>query len=448
MNQPEIVRCLEKLIPSITASKDPEGVMLKYARDQRLSCAVLEKLAQTYNIAKTLNFMDKSADRTGSFSVLDPGPLLQKYSAYAPPVSAKRDDASEWFDVREKCASARVPSPAELEEMSKAASAESDITLLHDSAAAEYRKQANARLDGETLEQIAFDHEQFALTKLAMIRGAIAEGVFDYSTLDHDLRDMRGDSAADRIHALPMFAKLAAAPHKPRLGRDRTGYALTAIAALEDLDIAREATKMAADGVRFDNSVRDVSGVPDEADGIVSPKVPRSEESPKPAKAPAGPKYPSGEGDKKSPVRDAVLDTIKRVLQKDTYGATFSPYTGVKALADETKPGESHRTRMLHEQEETLDDDAGMMHLQRFMASDPVISKHDPSEVVALYNSIKSSDPKLTRDPSGLKFTLREALQYGSMPLHTTKELLTVSDLRGKATKNHLGNTETLATKF
>ena len=46
--------------------------------------------------------------------------------------------------------------------------------------------------------------------------------------------------------------------------------------------------------------------------------------------------------------------------------------------------------------------------------------------VADLANSIRNTNPQAALDLNYLKFTLREAIQYGALPHHTTKDLISM----------------------
>ena len=59
-------------------------VFLKFANEKNLAPALLEKLGQVYNTAKTVNYLDKSAAKRGSsFEILDVSDMLETYSKEA-----------------------------------------------------------------------------------------------------------------------------------------------------------------------------------------------------------------------------------------------------------------------------------------------------------------------------------------------------------------------------
>lgn len=110
MNHQTIIEQLSNLAPKLKEASCPEDVLVKYATDRNLSAAQLERIGQVYNIAKTLNFMDKAANRGDSFRVLDTEDMLTKFTKFKPTQpdtkSADTSDWNSWFDYPTKAASA------------------------------------------------------------------------------------------------------------------------------------------------------------------------------------------------------------------------------------------------------------------------------------------------------------------------------------------------------
>lgn len=100
MNHQAIIDQLSALAPQLKAAESPESVLVKYASDRNLSAAQLERIGQVYNIAKTLNFMDKSANRGDSFKVLDNAKMLADYTKHKPRTENKEANTGwgDWFD--------------------------------------------------------------------------------------------------------------------------------------------------------------------------------------------------------------------------------------------------------------------------------------------------------------------------------------------------------------
>lgn len=71
--------------------------------------------------------------------------------------------------------------------------------------------------------------------------------------------------------------------------------------------------------------------------------------------------------------------------------------------------------------------------LQQLMLSDDVISEADPAEVRELFNTLASVSPSLATDPGKMGPALKEALQYGSVPVNILSD---VSKLEGQLLSN------------
>jgi hypothetical protein len=102
MNHQAIIEQLSVLAPKLKAAESPEAVLVKYASDRNLSPAQLERIGQVYNIAKTLNFMDKSANRGDSFRVLDTNKMMSDFTSFKPKQekeATNNTDWNNWFDA-------------------------------------------------------------------------------------------------------------------------------------------------------------------------------------------------------------------------------------------------------------------------------------------------------------------------------------------------------------
>jgi hypothetical protein len=104
MNHQAIIEQLSVLAPQLKAAESPEAVLVKYANARNLSPAQLERIGQVYNIAKTLNFMDKSANRGDSFCVLDTQKMMRDFTAFQPAQQKEAEASSNagwgnWFDA-------------------------------------------------------------------------------------------------------------------------------------------------------------------------------------------------------------------------------------------------------------------------------------------------------------------------------------------------------------
>jgi hypothetical protein len=96
MNHQAIIEQLSVLAPKLKVAESPEAVLVKYASDRNLSPAQLERVGQVYNIAKTLNFMDKSANRGDSFRVLDTQKMMSDFTSFRPKQEKEATNSHEW----------------------------------------------------------------------------------------------------------------------------------------------------------------------------------------------------------------------------------------------------------------------------------------------------------------------------------------------------------------
>ena len=86
IDQNTIITMLNDVVPQMQKSKDPEQTLLKYAQDQNLPPAVLERMCHAFNQLKTNCYMDKadSMEKRGSqFSLINAPELIEKYTKFA-----------------------------------------------------------------------------------------------------------------------------------------------------------------------------------------------------------------------------------------------------------------------------------------------------------------------------------------------------------------------------
>jgi len=89
MQYGEVVQTVNNLVPEMARTGDPEGVLLKYARDNSLAPAVLERMGNAFNLGTALQGM-LGPDRGASVPLLDLEAMGQKYAAWAPPAEAPK----------------------------------------------------------------------------------------------------------------------------------------------------------------------------------------------------------------------------------------------------------------------------------------------------------------------------------------------------------------------
>ena len=83
--------------------------------------------------------------------------------------------------------------------------------------------------------------------------------------------------------------------------------------------------------------------------------------------------------------------------------------------------------------------------LQQLMLTDDVISEADPEEVQSLFKTLADISPTLATDPGKMGPALKEALQYGSVPINILSD---VSKLEGQLLKNDLDRSNVERNKY
>ena len=84
MTHSKAVTILDELVPSINSTGDPASVFIKYAQDNNLAPAELERLCQLFNTAKSVTHMQKSASRGSSYTILPVSEIVEQYTTYTP----------------------------------------------------------------------------------------------------------------------------------------------------------------------------------------------------------------------------------------------------------------------------------------------------------------------------------------------------------------------------
>ena len=477
MNQMEILRRLDTIIPEITRTKDPEGVMLKYASKENFAPAHLEKLGHVFNAAKTMAFMDKSKDRGGSFNLVDVPEMVSKYTQPLSKNSSVSREATLVATTHVKSASAarefaRVPNFMKLhlknDVIVKEASQPVDEVRLKKEAAI---KKANSESEQEMLGVMALEADENYAVVMDKLAAALYQRDISFAKVEHDVIDLYGEggikSANDCSRYLTgkKFKHNRAENHKPsRLPYDSTGlaemfkeaseiadfkcsivkYANTLVeepevGKSEETRIIPVGTKSKGGGDPSEDQVGGApkGGNPTEAQENGQPRTPKDFSG----------KQDSGKKEENPYNAKSIVDAVRQGLKDRREGAPKRPDSGVhpvsmttgflgKTLADLMGPKKNHTQRKV---DEAHDDAKFSTTLQRLIVTDPIISEHDPEDVASLASSIRAVAPDGARDPNYLRFALREALQYGALPSHTYKDM---ADAQGKIDTSHKIRTE------
>lgn len=111
---------------------------------------------------------------------------------------------------------------------------------------------------------------------------------------------------------------------------------------------------------------------------------------------------------------DSIANTLNRPHARDSTNSVVDTYNLLMGGRLNDKARKVSDSVMRLRQQITL---------TRLMKSDEIISRAKPGEVVALFNSIRNSNPAAATDVNITKLLLREALTHQGMPLNAVKTL-------------------------
>jgi len=91
MTQYEAIVSIQELLPLMREARDPGQVLTKYARENQLSGAQLEKLAHVYNTQLHVTHLEKCAahEKGADLELLDPVQLVRQFHQYEAPPDAQ-----------------------------------------------------------------------------------------------------------------------------------------------------------------------------------------------------------------------------------------------------------------------------------------------------------------------------------------------------------------------
>jgi gas vesicle protein len=471
MRHDQAIAAVEKLLPSLNTATDPGDVLIKYARAEKLTLAQLEKLAHVYNTAKTLNVMQKNADRGASFDLLDPSAVMSRYLD-APATSAmepvKSGAEMEWiFEDGDKdtevvkLAAHGFQAPAEdIEDLWGEPADEVVKSAADDQRALEHAFEVATR-NLETAEQVAFDALEDARNLYNKVATALVYGdIEDYSDVEHDLARQRDGETA--LTYSRMFLKGAGLEKEASWdGHKRRNLALpssepwlhTLLDAADHMRAAQQAQLVVAEMRKEAESSAAVLDAPfkpaqmrkseektdawkkkqDELDNThdyskrekLKPEVARLKTDQEntvtelqrenrsvftPKEVPGG-DITSFVGDIIKQLEDRNGDTVSRmgdVMEKHV--------PKIPELMETVRPSTNKKQQQIDTG--VLDTRMSAM-LQRLMLTDPIISNADPNKVVSLATTLQGNAEDVSRDINLLRFALREGLQYDAVPPHT-----------------------------
>lgn len=445
------IKVIERLAPEINSSQDPKGTLIKFAKDNNLSPAELERLGQVFNSAKTLSHLEKSANRGDSYELLDVEDLVSAFTAHdTPTVIEKKASSGIKFG-------GALPNLFTVETLEKQAS----NVELHPVAEAIFRNQR---------EKEATELKGFVSDIPATIHDLKTEVVKMANNIVRDLYLSNKDAKA-------VFTKLA---EDSQASVDQNKDALEflckkAFTYFGDVKIDFE--KVASRKVVTDTTglltkveeMQDMINVMYDLDGILKKadmfnRIRTPEEQAEMENIEVGNKVEadlSGEpqtdttidppiNPPTSNVNDSVLEYLmskqKEELPKQSPPADLKALDNIKSFVDNlyaNKVKELYNVKPTERGYVNAGVDKAISSIEtaaviQELMQDPIISAHTPSSVVSIYNSLAQVNPSMMRDKNVAKFALREALQYEGVTPHTYGQMMEIDKDKSDIAKNEL----------
>ncbi len=444
----EVISWLEDVLPEIKRTQDPEGAILKFAESRNLAPALLEKLAQVYNSAKTLNFLEKSADRGASFHVVDADALLKRYTSDTP---KQASEFSEWIDTPSIKSAALTYSVADRFPRESALRFETEPTVAPVmSKLAERNEFETARRNQETYEQVMFDLGEDVYVKSARIAETIRTlPEFDFEGFEAGALLITESGIKEAATEVSKRLAKKHYQHKRAHGPGDAAFSprdLELLESVKELQTAidthafagtrkDEFCKWAAKGPVDENGSYLYSYDLDEYGNQVKidnrtntgvqrtgTRNQRTEAEPAPEDKPEGGSETKPESKKERPKSEWLADTFKAVPK-----SPFQTTNLIRGLALDALP-----TRNVGQEniDREFEDTQTQVVLERLMLTDPILGDADPHVVLSLANSIREQSPHIAKDINAMRFALREAVQYNSLPTHTVKDLTGIEKTR------------------
>lgn len=464
MQYPEVVSTVHSLLPEMATSPEPGDVLVKYASANNLTPAVLERMCQVYNQGAALQGM-LGPDRGASVPLIDSEATLRKYAAWepkkayaAPPAPARRThvpnvtamllgqaapeaDFSDPDDVT-KAASAPV-----LEEEDPDYSAD-EWQALTDNAVSLLDKSASA-LGAVLREQGLIEAGRGGSVDC---RAAEADAIRARGDMGKAAFDWFSNWTAKRW-GIPCLRAEDALVGQYKLAADWSGALTEATLLVDCYDTlvkcaAKVEKKKQRKAPQTGGSPGDQGAPRNPPQEGGTPGTPGKEQ-----REPAQPggssgrqpdKYeqtyvygpaekPKSEGKQETPIADGVSEIAKRVA-----GLLSKPTDRLAGHLDSwmNTPRENKAQRRVDTGVASVMQENNLMRLRLV---DPVISKADPEEVAAIFETIRRGSDDVANDINLLRFQMREALQYGGVPPEGYKQLLSIAELRDGHTKSVRG---------
>lgn len=492
MTHQKILETLDELMPEIASTKNPEGVLLKFAKTNNLYPTQVQKLGHAFNQCKTLVGLQKQANRGDSFSLLDVPKMLEKYSTYTPSdvLTNKEKKVHNKVNKITKSASEqdmpfeRLPMPDFLEQL-KYKGAEIDTNNT-----AEYDLSKSSGNFDITFSKSASENTQDPIYVLKEAAESLKEAIHNAGVITSTIEQSIVEKCASIVSVLrrkgPQAWSDIVEDSVYRFGAEKVASTIDTIENYLEVNRIPYTTVDLTKKAYSNNLVKDrhnVFGVISDITELVSMHKEASSEkcslnaellqirnsikniltkeaaNHTPAGSPSNPPPPKkpkdilptleslienpdtdvsywrsndkGLSDAAAPLLNNTVQAVggaKQVLVDQPMKAIddFEHYSGkIKRLL----PTSNQYQKKFDKEEAKLDKEMAM---QKLILSDPILAEADPNEVQEIYETIASISPRFASNPRLMSTALKEAIQYGAVPVSMIKD---IADFEDKYTK-------------
>lgn len=488
MTHQKILDTLDELMPEITSTRDPESVLLKFAKTNNLYPAQVQKLGHAFNQCKTLVGLQKQANRGDSFSLLDVPAMLEKYSTYDPAqvLSKKEKQIHKKVNNITKKASSnytpfeRLPMPDFIEQLKfKGAEIETNNVEEYDLSNSSgnfditFSKSASEHTDQVLILKEAQHSLKEAISQASKTsQGAKELVAIKCASIAKVLRDNGPQAWAEIVEdsvykygpeksaaAIDTIENYLEVNHIPFKVVDLTKKAYSnylisdnynmceTIKDIQELSCIYKEAKQAEEELtkEYDNVKARINAILEKE--AATPGGSASNTPPKPNKVPITIQdednsqliYPEDYENATKGLYAISTDVAKSVggLPNAFVGQPLKAIDDFENYAGKFKrllPDKDEYIKKYKKEQDKLDRELA---LQKLITGDPIIAEADPNEVLELYQTISSISPTFAKDHRMMATALKEALQYGAVPVSMLKDIADFEDKLGKARLNN-----------
>ena len=461
MRQQLISWLMEDIAPEIKKTGRPMEAILKFSSEKNLPPAQVEALGQLFNTAKTVSFLEKSANRGATFPILDVPEMVSKYIDHRPKQATDSEDFAGPSNENDLpgCFSNLLgildTGPAVMKQAN-------ENPQLRAFAISE-----NARVRSEMIEQARFECQEDyreGLEKIATLFRENDDLIFQHVESQALAIDPGMKPVLDKVAGFlevrhwPVTRGTPAPAHS--LFDDRWDL-MTKLSNLRELEVqVATATEMLKEA---STTVGDIYNVPD-----LNPDLDPSDVEPPPlsqqeidanrsrqAAEAAGRRFDeagrqrneaewqrrdaerqtqqsAGRKDKRAPNNEGRRSDGKgsRAVEEEKspsgvsrHENTFFPaindrmdsagkflYGELKPVLEKAIPKQNNKDQRLVDSQHQ--DTKHIATLQNLMLTDDVLAEADPDKVVAIANTIREAAPSLAGDANVMRVILRSAVQH------------------------------------